>query len=133
MGVYTTTKCGYCNERWEHMEGGKTPKIGSPFIKCSTCNEINKTGRILYRDASVFQKIFFWLGQSHRFLIYGLIPLIFGTYILFYESEFILFALIFLGSGVYYGYDFYKTSRLLRELENLYDENGGYLWSYQAY
>ena len=62
---------GYCNDRWKNMEWEKSPSIGAPIIKCRKCGGLNKTKRVLYRDASSWTKFRVMTGYSFQTLLYG--------------------------------------------------------------
>ena len=71
MARYTTTKCGVCGAIWENMTQGTHSSIGPPLVKCRKCLSLNRTNRVLYRDASASKKVFFWLGQFVSLIFIG--------------------------------------------------------------
>lgn len=151
MGTYTTTKCGYCNYKFEFMSYGRHSLIGPPRIKCIRCGQFNNTSFTLYRDTNNWQKFSFWIGQFFSRVVYGLFSLIFGSggllYLIFSgkyaqmwtdENYFGILFFTAIGAGMsYFGYDSIRemlyTKTACKDIEKVYDENGGYLKSDQFF
>ena len=136
MGVYTTTKCGICGIAWEQWEYGQHPSIGTPFVKCRHCHGLNKTKQVLYRDSNLFTKISFWSGQIFSNLVQGVFPVVFSFFAFTYEDNswiIILFGIMALLWGGNNLYHLTKTLDYAKAIEELYDRNGGFLWSDEAY
>ena len=137
MPIYTTTKCGKCGAIWENMSStsARNESIGPPLIKCRLCLCLNRTNQVLYRDASLFKKIRFWLKTIYSIILLGIAPLAFGLYTLINPSSLNLhpaFSLLIIFIGLFFIYGFYKSYSNLDNIKNIekkYDSNGGFLWS----
>jgi hypothetical protein len=135
MGTYTSSRCGHCGSTWQFMESGRNSKFGSPIVKCVTCKGLNKTNSKLYRDMNLFSRVLFWFRQAVTWgLINGLLPLVGGVYGLVkaLEAESALggiFATLFILFGSYNLYGLTKLMDKIKETEDLFDKNGGFLWS----
>ena len=155
MAVYRFSKCGNCGDRFENMAEGGDSAYGPPFIKCSSCNHLNKTKYTLWRDLSILKKISVMFGQIVRLIMYGIggiVASIVIAYHTFIKSSngfdsnleymlsinnwfaIILFLLVILGllylakSEIKGFFNLFKT---FKYQENLYDKNKGFLWSYE--
>ena len=133
MGIYTTTKCGHCNDLWEDMDWGAHPSIGPPIIKCRKCGGLNKTKQVLYRDASLPTKISFWFGQGMNALLYGVGGVGIGIAMLSSMDKNGWIAFFPLGFGVFQLYELTQQTKGAKALEECFDNNGGFLWSDEAY
>lgn len=142
MGVYTTTKCGNCKKYWELFSYGRRGKIGSPIVKCRSCNSLNRTNLFLYRDSSRFTRIWFWTERTFESLFFSILGFLLGGSLLlsdkFSAGEDIPVFLKFIGIGIisfsFYGlYNFFNIKKNMSEIEKTFDNNGGFLWSDQQY
>ena len=162
MSVYTTAKCGHCGEKWTSLNPNVPwGIIGPPIIKCGSCYKDNKTRHKLMRDlnpifkwtilivrsftgilvslgilaASVALFIYGWpyffdnftngkmLGKGGLNIILGVIFNVIG----------LLLPLIFLYIGVNGIKNNVTYSSDVKEVERVFDENGGFIWSHEAY
>ena len=133
MGVYTTTRCGYCNDKWEDMEWGSHPSIGPPFIKCRKCGGLNKTKQVLYRDASLGRKISFWFGQGLTALIYGVGAVGLGIGMLSSMESYRWIAFFPIIFGMFQLYQLSQQKKDAKALEDSFDKNGGFVWSDEGF
>jgi len=146
MGIYKTTKCGHCGIKWEFLKPSLDEKLGPPFIKCQSCNTLNKTKSKLYRDLSLKEqdklrfkndKIFFIINILIIILCllwgWGLLQVeieersLIGTLLVLSIPGLILFNSIKRIEG------HQPLNEIVSELEKEYDNNGGFIWSNQWY
>ena len=140
MGVYTSTSCGSCGANWEFMSYGRRNQVGPPYVKCKVCNAVNKTSSKLYRDIGTFRRIYFWLDQGFSNLFFGIggFSMVYG-FVFYSEAPDVgVFLKIFItlmggGLGVFQFYNLFTTPKQIRNIEELYDKNGGFLWSDEQY
>jgi len=137
MAVYTTTSCGSCGAKWEVMSVGTTSPVGPPLVKCKVCHVKNKTSCKLYRDMSGFERLLFWLGESIYCFVFGPIGLGGAIGIAFY-ADFniflrIIIAIILLGLGTLVFVNLFTKPQQIKDMEKLFDKNGGFLWSNEQY
>lgn len=158
MGIYTTTKCGHCGEKWEFLSSKRSNiLLGPPVVKCSSCNGLNKTKHKLFRDMNNLEKGWFYLQQGFLRIIYNVFIILLGiglSYgLLFLEDEKgkipfnsmvdmgnYVGIIIFGGMGlsmVWFGWKNLKQSfqlnDIIENLENTYDNNGDFVWSWEFY
>ena len=135
MSVYETIKCCYCNDRWKDMEMGRSSAIGPPFIKCRKCGGLNKTKRVLYRDASSWRKFRVLTNYGFQTFFYGGLGLV-VTWQMFVRLDgwwklLGIAALAFSLQQWYYL--FFGMKKDIIKMEEIFDKNGGFVWSDQAY
>lgn len=157
MGTYQTSKCGYCKVTWSFMEYGGDSSCGPPVIKCVHCKGLNRTKMKLYRDMSPFNRITFWIGRGLVKPIYGLFMIGFGVGLLYWQYiiveedgqtsmehmleinnwiGIVFFNAIAVGLmwlGISQIRDTFSIKKQIDQMENIFDENGGYFWSNQQY
>lgn len=137
------------------MAEGADSAYGPPFVKCSSCDHLNRTKYTLWRDMSIFKKTSVLFGQIIRALVYGVFPIGFSivwthyhfvssmkgfdsglAYMLSINNWFgiIFFSLIPIGM-VFLGTSeikkFFNLFKTFKYDENLFDKNKGFLWSYE--
>ena len=138
MGVYTSISCGSCGANWEVWEYGRESKLGSPLVKCKVCQAINKTSSKLFRDMNFFQKIIFWINHIISTLFFATAGLVFGIGVAFYAEDWegwtkyivLLISIIF---ALYQFKEIYIIPKAIKSLEQIFDKNGGFLWSDEQY
>ena len=148
MGIYSSTKCGSCGEYWQFMENRNNLSIGPPYLKCRKCLAINKTKQILWRDANLFKKIWFLGVNSIRSIFFGCLGLVMfyaGISKLYeyfftdnyddYAGPFWLTIITLLGGFMAYKQFIFliTANSQFKVLEDLYDKNGGFIWSDEMY
>jgi hypothetical protein len=158
MSVYTTAKCGHCGEKWTRLNPNVPWGIfGPPVIRCIKCNKDNKTRHKLPRDVNPIIKVLISAIKGFFGLLVSLIILCVGPAIGMgvyseYGSNFIyvsgdpskginyvftVMILLFVIGPVIYGIKGvintlkFKSDMLI--VERKFDENGGFLWSNEAY
>lgn len=136
MGKYQTTKCGYCGINWAIMSAVDS-NIGPPKVKCRNCDEINNTEMYLYRDANWFGKLYYWVSSLINVIIFGGISFVLGIGGLSgkFDSGNLgyvvgLVALVF---SLFKFKDVFEIPKSIKNLERIYDKNGGFLWSDEYY
>ena len=135
MASYQSTNCGSCGASWQNMSATHDTNIGPPYIKCRHCNSVNKTEMYLYRDANWFGKLYYWFSISFSTLLFGVGSIIAG--IGFIRSDIgniaIVVGVLLLGFGFYQIKKLFDSSKYFKILEKTFDNNGGFLWSDEAY
>jgi hypothetical protein len=138
MATYQTTKCGSCGTAWDSM-GAKDSNIGPTKIKCRSCNGINRTKMYLYRDANWFGKLYYWVTSLVYVIIFGGVSLLAGLGGLLgkFEEAVGWFGYVIGFFGLAYSFYMFKGAydipKSIKKLEEIFDENGGFLWSDEAY
>ena len=137
MAVYTTTKCGSCGAKWEDDSVRVFSSVGPPLVKCKACNINNKTSLKLYRDMSTFDRLFFWLGQGAYCFVFGPLGLGSAISIAFY-TDFNIFLRIIISIilgclGILVFFNLFTKPQQIKDMEELFDKNGGFLWSNEQY
>ena len=137
MAVYTTTKCGSCGAKWEDESVRGLSSVGPPLVKCKACNINNKTSLKLYRDMNTFEGLFFWLGQGAYCFVFGQVVLGGAIGIAFYADFNILLRIIISiilgGLGVLVFFNLFTKPQQIKDMEELFDKNGGFHWSNEPY
>ena len=155
MSVYTTAKCGHCGETWARFNPNVPwGVVGPPVIRCAKCLKDNKTSHKLARDISPLLKVFISLFGGGLKVIYSLIMITMGFLIAMgvyseYGSNWYkgntdslnivwtIVVLMFTLGPIIFGIigmiNTLKWNKTTRRVEELFDENGGFLWSYEAY
>ena len=141
MAVYTSHQCGHCNVYWDILSQGADNPVGPPLVKCRKCNGMNKTSHKLYRDMSSFDKVSFWIKQASSNIFFGLMGLFVGVGFSYKaitdydELGWIVFIAIIGGISLAYSQfkNLYTTPNQIKNVEKLYDQNGGFLWSDEQY
>ena len=146
MGIYKTTKCGFCDIKWEFLKPSLDDRLGPPIIKCQSCNTLNKTKSKLFRDLTQKEqkmikfkndKLFFLINT---FLI--VISILLGWILLGIEVEdrSLMGTLIVLSVPglILFGSikrieEHESLDEIVSKIENEYDKNGGFIWSNQWY
>jgi hypothetical protein len=146
MVVYTSAKCGHCGEIWTSLNPN-TPntvfgKIGPPIIRCSHCFKDNITGYKLKRDLNYFEQLIFLdFKKILAFILaLGFIGAAFWIFngVLSSNMEVIDFFGLFLGGYfLYIAFNGIKNNLTMKSdldyLEEVFDKNGGFIWSYEIY
>jgi hypothetical protein len=138
MATYQTTNCGSCGITWDSM-GAVDSNIGPRKIKCRICNGINNTDMYLYRDANWFGKLYYWVTSLVYVIIFGGISLLVGIggIIGKFEEAVGWFGYVIGFFGLAYSFYMFKgvydIPKSIKQLEEIYDKNGGFLWSDEAY
>ena len=136
MATYQTTKCGSCGTTWDSM-GAVDSNIGPPKVKCRFCNGMNKTKMYLYRDANWFGRLYHWATSLVYAIIFGGILLMVGIGGLLgkFDAGWIGYTIGFVALVV--SFIMFKNvldiPKSIKNLEKLYDKNGGFLWSDEQY
>lgn len=130
--MYIITKCGNCKESWQFLAPAGSAIVGSPIVKCKHCHALNKTSRQLYRDINLFERILFWGGTSLSAILYGLGGLAFGIGFVFVTDIGAIGKVFGVLGFVFGGINLYalaNTKKSLKQLEETFDKNGGFIWS----
>jgi len=158
MSVYTTAKCGHCGEKWTSLNPSVPWGIfGPPVIRCIHCQKDNKTRHKLPRDVNPIIKVLISAIKGFFGLVVSLAILCVGPAIFFgmYQSygpdwyyvssdpskgfNFVFVGMIafFVFGSFYWGITGIRNSLKfdsdMRIVERKFDENGGFLWSNEAY
>ncbi len=146
MATYVSTKCGVCGSYWEYNEQGRHMSFGPPIVKCSFCGSLIKTKFKLFRDMNILEKIWFLSGQVLlRFALgigasYGIYYIVKTQYIPMWNdinlAGKIITGLILLVIGlwgVFTIFDTLFTNTNIKDVENEFDKNGGYITSESWY
>lgn len=83
MGYYENIKCGNCGysftDGYVGSNGLLKTYMGVPYIKCTKCNSVNKTGFKPYSTFHWIEKIYHWFSIIFRYTVFGLIFGILGA------------------------------------------------------
>ena len=146
MGTYRFSKCGNCGHIFESGEWGRDSAFGPPIIKCSLCNNLNKTNYTLFRDMSFFKKLSVISGQFFRVLLFGIFGIFFSIGWVWKIVDlpgviqngvqsivgFLLSLTIPIGVLIYAISEikgFLNLFKTIEAYEKMYDKNEGFLWS----
>lgn len=157
MGTYQTSRCGHCKKTWAFMQYGADSSCGPSVIKCIHCNSLNRTKMKLYRDMTSFDRFTFWLRRGFLKPIIGLIMLGIGMGIIYWQYLTVeengqfpmanmlenngwfgiiiihVIAISFAWYGISHIKDTLLTKKQIKEMEEIFDKNGGFFWSNQQY
>ena len=135
---FTTVRCGGCNTAWTWGDTqGDRSICGPPIIKCRTCGTLNKTGRVLWREASTFTKARVYASSTFSVIFMGLGSAAIGLYGLFegLEEFWKIMAILPLWFSYVTIKDYIDVIKGNPQADNdaLYDKNGGFHWSDEQY
>lgn len=146
MGVYKTTKCGYCNDTWEFFYPLSDESLGPPIIKCVKCYHLNKTKSKLFREMNEKEQNWIKFKNDTLFFIINTIIILFGIVMMWgllgieVENRSYIGTLIVLSipGSIIFGsikriVKHQPLNEIVSELEKEYDNNGGFLYSNQWY
>ena len=127
MATYETVKCPYCKSNLKFFEQKTSHgSFGTPIIRCHNCKEKIRTGKKLWRDLSLMEKVSFYTSTTIAALFNGLMPLIIGVVIIQccgWDIELIYYLIPFcIALFVYLIYIQHKaTQRNIVKIEEDYD------------
>jgi hypothetical protein len=148
MAVYTTAKCGHCGENWTKLNPNAPNtvfgKIGPPVIRCVSCLKDNKTGYKLIRDFNLLEKLLYVKVKNIFGIILSLVFIAMGVYLgndVAYDESlddstlyfFLAFACGFILFGAMGIRNNISGESDLDYTQELFDKNGGFVWSYEMY
>ena len=150
--VYTSAKCPHCGDRWALLDpdGPNTlgGKIGPPVLKCGACLKDVETGYKFIRDLNIFEKLIYVYLKQIFAIILSMVFLYMAYFIttidafrdLLFSGNFV--GIVF-GGGVVVYFLYFAVMGIknninigdndTKAMEELYDANGGFLWSYEFY
>lgn len=162
MSVYTTAKCGHCGVRWTTLNPNVAYGIfGPPVIRCAECLKDNETKHKLLRDVNPVLKWAILIFRSFFGVAFSLAIIVGSGFMFYYWYPFLFENISKIGSlgkgagnailGVIFNIIGFMIpvgvlilgirgvqanitySKDVEDIEYLFDKNGGFLWSYEAY
>lgn len=133
-GAYSSISCSICKVKWQdRVRNGLFSSIcGSPFVKCSSCNNILKTPYVLYRNLNIEQKIRFWISKSSA----GILALLLFVTICNVEIANDDIGIVYVANLlllIFFGVRISNAKKQITLFEKWFDENDGFLWSHQQF
>ena len=91
MAVYEKVKCPHCNAILKnYTRKSSHGKFGTPIIRCWSCNGLIRTGKKLWNNLKLFDKIMFIFSLIMAALTISVFaPLLFGLILFFIDEELI--------------------------------------------
>jgi len=145
MVVYTSAKCGHCGASWANLSPNAQltsfDTIGPPIIRCMYCSKDNVTEWKLPRDLNPIQKLIHINAKQVLGIIlsFGFMGIGYGAFSEIYDPKTdniiltLIFSLPFVFVGIKGLWNNLNQKSDLKYLEDKFDKNGGFIWSYEVY
>ena len=127
MAVYEKVKCPHCNATLKFYELKTSHgKFGTPIIRCWSCNGLINTGKKLWCNIKLFDKIMFIFSMIMATLTISIVaPILYGIILLFIDEELInlnvkWFIIIYLSTFILF---FIRQIKTLKENIKLIEDD----------